>query len=578
MSNIRIQFRVGLAALIITTGMWGVVGRLPSRAASTTLTVTDSADSGPNTLRGRLAVAADGDTITFNLPANTSVVLISPLTVPVTVTLDASGSTNLVISGNTITRVFEIGPAARTTMIGFTVANGRVGAGLSGGAIDSTSEVELVGMTFSANASGLNGGAIIAPKVLATNSAFLSNTTKYDGGALYVTDMSLASASFISNTAIGAGISASGRGGGAYVTRNATVYATLFERNVAAFDEGGGLVVKNTATISASTFISNFALGLGGGLSGGNVNVWDSDFTANTADAGGGGIRSSGKLNIGGDARIVGNQTLNGNGGGVYGSDVRLKDTILLSNTSTYLDGGGVYASGSLVVYDSLFQGNRATQTGADGGAIYSKASSTTMISNTRFIENSATGAGGAIATEVPGAPRYGLSLVNSLLVRNSAGGTGQAVRLRAISTLLHNTVIGDPANIKPAIYAGESVTTPHMISNTIFSTVTFAIAQAGAAQLSEGNNLYFNVITRTQGGAITSTAQFTGDPLFVDPSDDDYHIGPGSPAWDAGVAAGINIDFDHEPRPRDAGPDIGFDEIGAIPVPKSVYIPNVAK
>ena len=107
----------------------------------------------------------------------------------------------------------------------------------------------------------------------------------------------------------------------------------------------------------------------------------------------------------------------------MYGSDVRLKDTILLSNTSTYLDGGGVYASGSLVVYDSLFQGNRATQTGADGGAIYSKASSTTMISNTRFIENSATGAGGAIATEVPGAPRYGLSLVNSLLARRSGSG-----------------------------------------------------------------------------------------------------------------------------------------------------------
>jgi hypothetical protein len=41
----------------------------------------------------------------------------------------------------------------------------------------------------------------------------------------------------------------------------------------------------------------------------------------------------------------------------------------------------------------------------------------------------------------------------------------------------------------------------------------------------------------------------------------DDYHLGPGSAAIDAGTNAGVTTDFDGEARPQGSGFDIGFDE-----------------
>jgi hypothetical protein len=48
-------------------------------------------------------------------------------------------------------------------------------------------------------------------------------------------------------------------------------------------------------------------------------------------------------------------------------------------------------------------------------------------------------------------------------------------------------------------------------------------------------------------------------NPLFVNPSSTDFHLGQGSPAIDAGIAlADVSNDFDGVPRPQGAGYDIG--------------------
>ena len=55
---------------------------------------------------------------------------------------------------------------------------------------------------------------------------------------------------------------------------------------------------------------------------------------------------------------------------------------------------------------------------------------------------------------------------------------------------------------------------------------------------------------------SVTRTHDVYGDPAFEDAPGGNYRIGPTSAARDAGASAGVNIDFDG--NPRDAQPDIG--------------------
>jgi hypothetical protein len=73
-----------------------------------------------------------------------------------------------------------------------------------------------------------------------------------------------------------------------------------------------------------------------------------------------------------------------------------------------------------------------------------------------------------------------------------------------------------------------------------------------------EDYNLFFgNTITRT--GTITQGGHsLAGDPAFLNPTSDDYHLTAASSAIDHGVDSGVTTDLDGNPRPRGSGFDIG--------------------
>lgn len=60
----------------------------------------------------------------------------------------------------------------------------------------------------------------------------------------------------------------------------------------------------------------------------------------------------------------------------------------------------------------------------------------------------------------------------------------------------------------------------------------------------------------------------------FVNATADDYRLGSGSSAIDAGADAGVVTDFKGTPRPIGAGFDIGFDEY----LPTQRWLPLVRR
>src|SRR5262249_48862702 len=97
-------------------------------------------------------------------------------------------------------------------------------------------------------------------------------------------------------------------------------------------------------------------------------------------------------------------------------------------------------------------------------------------------------------------------------------------------------------------------------ITDTIFTSHTIALEQAGGTVFQD-YNLFFGNGTNSAGAVGGGAHSLTGNPRFVNPEGDNYHLGSGSLAVDAGTNAGVSSDFEGDPRPQGLGFDIGFDE-----------------
>lgn len=132
-------------------------------------------------------------------------------------------------------------------------------------------------------------------------------------------------------------------------------------------------------------------------------------------------------------------------GAGIYsdGVDCIVKGCRLLNCSA--VNGGAVYVcDAGLTLLSSIVAGNRAT---ASGGAVYVDGGTGTAsldAANTVFANNEAVSYGGAVATNQ--ADQTGgtvnVSLINTLMVRNSAGQNHSAICSQPLSTRITNSVI----------------------------------------------------------------------------------------------------------------------------------------
>jgi hypothetical protein len=352
----------------------------PAAASAATFSVTSTADSGAGTLRDAVALANANpgqDTITFGLPAGSVIQLLSAVSITDGLTVDGSGTSGLVVTGQgglgtfallvmapaiadqdfAVNDVIFDGTAATTpgwqgvaiaTSFGIvnnlarsldvTRITGRNidGAGLSGPvlrdfAMQSGGSITITDSTFTDNvssASTLNGGGAVSIRgtnglVTVTGSTFTGNTAR-TGGAIYlegngggVASLSVSSSTFTGNTANGAASIPAGDGEGGAIAANVvgdvTITGSTFSGNTASVD-GGALAIGSLQT-AAST-----------------VSIATSSFLGNHATTGGGGVWSS---TTQGDVSVS-SSTFAGNTLSTDPTDAPLGNSIRLSGTGNH--------------------------------------------------------------------------------------------------------------------------------------------------------------------------------------------------------------------------------------------------
>jgi hypothetical protein len=326
---------------------------LEDRRLPAALTVWSGADSGAGSLRGAIAAAHDGDTITFAGPSAITLTN-GPLAITRALTIQGPGANGLTVSGNHVSDVFENYSSAGVTLSGLTIADGSAGGVVNRGTLT------LSSCTVMNNASPGSGGGVVNFGTLTLSHCMVTgNNAAQDGaGADNTGTLTLDHCLVWANTAghDGAGVYSSGGqltiqhssvsgntaahdGGGLYYSHpsssaHGTVNACTIWGNGAA--NGGGIYQEAGSYIldvTNSTLAYNSAANQGGGLDA--ESSWpmliSCTLTQNTADTGGA-IFS--RYGLGIQCCTIARNTANSFGGGLFAASLgtTLENSIVADN------------------------------------------------------------------------------------------------------------------------------------------------------------------------------------------------------------------------------------------------------
>jgi len=262
-----------------------------------------------------------------------------------------------------------------------------------------------------------------------------------------------------------------------------------------------------------------------------------------------------------GSPTIQGN-LITANAAGWYGGAVFvLKGEAVISgntithNTAAY-SGGGLYLARDAI---SEVEGNTiANNQSASGGAARLDAPQVSLLGNIMLQNQSSS----AISASGEGLQ---LTMVNNVVAgggeRGIQLGTGQA-------ELLHNTIVGQDRGL---ILANDTEAT---LTNNIVayqSKQGIVVGTITPLPVTADHNLFWG----NGSDPFVGENPVLGPPSFVNRAADDYHLGLGSAAVDAGVDAGVSTDIDGDVRPLGGGFDIGADEWVAPAI--YLYLPLLA-
>ena len=303
------------------------------------ITVTNTNDNGPSSLRQALADANDGDTINFDvsLKGQTIALTSGELVIDKSITITGPGSDQLAVGVEDFQytfRIFHVMASPTVTIEGLTIGPSLY---FSGCGIQNDQATLTINNCAVVGNSGLDWGAGISNggTMTVNNSSITGNVLEYQG--------------------TGAGISSSGT----LIINNSIISGNLSGKGQT---DGGGLYSSGTLEITNSTIDGNSVGGSGGGI----YNVGVAIITSSTI---------SGNFSGGG---YPGPQTGPGFGGGISnGGTLTISNSTVSGNSALTIDqepgcGGGIGNNGSLQIANSTISGN----SGSNGGAICNGAAS----------------------------------------------------------------------------------------------------------------------------------------------------------------------------------------------------------
>jgi len=326
---------------------------LEDRRLLSTLTVTNSLDSGKDSLRADIAKASNGDTIVFapSLAGQTIHLTSGELLIKTNLTISGLGASQLTISGGTSSRVFELAAKHQVSLSGLTIANSG-GKTSFGGGIYNAGKLTISGCTLSGNGTSQLGGAIFNGGTLKISGCTVSGYQAQGGGAVYNGGPLTVSGCTVSGNQ-------ADWGGAIYntctltVSDNSNLTGNLAENST---DSNGGAVDNlGDTTISNSTVSGNACndTGEGGGIFTGGFStliVIDCTLTDNTSSTGGGAIFVGDNCTVTTSGCTVTNNSAAW-GGGIdsaisSGGSLTVSTTYFSGDSSgdvkgKYIDGGG---------------------------------------------------------------------------------------------------------------------------------------------------------------------------------------------------------------------------------------------
>jgi hypothetical protein len=298
------------------------------------ITVTNTNDSGPGSLRQALADANDGDTIEFAVTGTIGLTS-GELVIDKSITITGPGSDQLAVSAappQHTFRIFHVMASPTVIIEGLTIGPSLYFSGC--GILNDQATLTINNCVVTGN-NGLDSGAGIS-----------------NGGTLTVNSSSIAGNELVYQ-GTGTGIASSGT----LIINNSIIRGNLSGKGQT---DGGGIYSSGMLEITNSTIDGNSVGGPGGGI----FNLGVAIITSSTI---------SGNFSGGGSP---GPQTGPGFGGGIFnGATLTISNSTVSGNSVLTTDtgpgrGGGIGNGGSLQIANSTLSGN----SGTNGGAIYNGA------------------------------------------------------------------------------------------------------------------------------------------------------------------------------------------------------------
>ena len=377
---------------------------------ATTITVTNSNDSGDGSLRRAASNASAGDTILFATSTNGTPIVLDEAFIPLEtdLTIIGNGMSQTIVDGDGSSRIFSVRNNATVKLMGMTIRNGtalNMGGGIrvrSGATLMMRNmqvrDCASVGSTATMGGGGIsNEGTLIMTRCLITgNTATVGSGS--GGGILNGPDASLEVyfSSITDNTANRAGGGIEDASGG---STTVMVNRSMIMNNVVNTSpgNGGGIHIGGTGnlTISQSFVTGNVAGAEGGGIWNGfgtltvdATQIDDNEAQGDDASQGGGGLYNNGGTLLVGPGTMVTNNSAtgeSGSGGGILNTAVevdegevagtlRINDATISNNTANRAGGGIEDASGGatmVFIINSRIDSNEAVMNPGSGGGIH---------------------------------------------------------------------------------------------------------------------------------------------------------------------------------------------------------------